>query len=629
VIQRDVIHRDSVGSLDSQALRNAYVRGDLTPERVVAAVYDRIADQGEDHVWISLVPREEALARANALAVQYSGDDPLPPLYGLPFAVKDNIDVAGMATTAAYPRLSTPVAVSAALVDRLVAAGAILVGKTNLDQFATGLNGTRSPYGTPRNPFDAALIPGGSSSGSAVAVSAGLVTFAIGTDTAGSGRVPAAYTNTVGLKPSRGLVSSRGLLPACRSLDCPSVFALTVADGSLVLSIIASYDALDPWSRKLPAPAASPLRTALDGLRIAIPQESDLGFPPGSSAASLYKRFLSMLSEMGADLEPIPMSAFFEAGARLYAGAWVAERFGAVAATAGADTDDIDPVVLDAIEIGRMVAGSQVFADQHRMRELRREIAPLWDRCSALLTPTVITAFTIEEMAADPIGRNAQLGRFTTYGNLLDLAAIALPAGFTAEGLPFGITLAGPAGSDGRLAAIASAMENLIHIPMGATGVVRPASTGPEVGDQSGAVLVAVVGAHLAGMPLNRDLVALGAVLESVTTTAPCYRLFALPNSTPPKPGLLRCAPGDSTGAAVEVEVYWISAPSLGVLLTSVKAPLAIGSLELADGRMVHGFVCEPYALADATDITAFGGWRAYRAAAIAQVADSAMVARS
>lgn len=610
---------EAIGSLDAATLGAGYRQARITPVDVVVEVYDRIARSRDPSIWISLLPRQEALERAQALLDRWPDRAARPGLFGLPFAVKDNIDVAGLATTAACEEFSYVPSVSARLVDRLLGAGALLIGKANLDQFATGLTGTRSPYGTPLNPFDVEQVPGGSSSGSAVAVSIGQVTFAIGTDTAGSGRVPPALTNTVGIKPSRGLVSTAGMVPACRSLDCPSVVALTVADGALVLSAMSGLDPADPWSRDLPAPAATPTGATLAGLRLAVPEEDDLGLEPAGPYEKAYRQTLDLLTSQGVILERVSMAPFFEAGALLYGGAWIAERYAAISRLLAGRQEALHPVVRWVVEPGGSVSGSEVFADQHRLAELQRQVAPLWRRCAALLTPTVPGPVRIEEVLADPVRRNAALGRFTSYTNLLDLAAVALPAAFTYDGLPFGVTLAGPAGSDGRLADLAVALESLTGLPMGATGSARPAAdepaSAPPPAPRPAHTLLAVVGAHLSGMPLHGELRALGATLEARTTTAPTYRLYALADTVPEKPGLLRVDPADPGSAAVEVEVYRIAAPALGQLMTSVPPPLAIGTIELTDGRTVHGFVCEPHALSSARDITEFGGWRRYRSA--------------
>jgi allophanate hydrolase len=607
----------AVHSLDLASLRTGYADGSITPGEVIRAVYDRIERRGPDAAWITVASRESALAAARDLEQRFPAPASRPALYGIPFAVKDNIDAAGLPTTAAYPPLSAVPDASAELVTRLIDAGAILVGKTNLDQLATGLNGTRSPYGTPVNPFDSTRIPGGSSSGSGVVVSAGLVTFAIGTDTAGSGRVPAALNGVVGLKPSRGLVSTTGVLPACPSLDCPSVFALTIADGAAVLAVIAGPDPSDPWSRVFPVPSARPVPRALAGLRLAIPADEDLDFQGDAQYTKAWLQVLTELRAAGVELIPIDLGPFLEAGRMLYGGAWVAERYGAITSLITGLEDALDPAVRAAIEPGRTMDAVRVFADQDRMQMLRRESAQVLGAYDALMTPTVPTAYTVEQVERSPVQLNANLGRYTTFGNLLDLAAVALPAAIAGNGMPFGVTLNGVAGTDGALAAIAASIEDLVDLPMGATGVRRPktASLGrtrrlmPAPLDP---VLVTVVGAHLDGMALNEDLVVLGAELVARTSTAPQYRLFALANTSPPKPGLMRAPEG---GEAIAVEVYRMSVQAVGQLMTTVPSPLGIGTVELADGSTTLGFICEPYALDDGVDITGFGGWRSYVAA--------------
>ncbi|OHV32616.1 MULTISPECIES: allophanate hydrolase [Pseudofrankia] len=482
------------GPLDLQAavLRDAYLSGRLRVIDVVEAVLAAITARGDDGVWIHVADRADLLARAAELDVlrtsligTASGGD-LPPLFGLPFAVKDNIDVAGMPTTAACPGFAYPATAGAPLVDALLAAGAVCVGKTNLDQFATGLSGVRSPYGIPTSPFDPAMIAGGSSSGSGVAVGAGLVTFAIGTDTAGSGRVPAALTNTVGIKPSRGLVSSRGVVPACRSLDCPAVSALSVADGTLVLDVISGFDEHDPWSRRFPPPTPGRVSwsgeddhpadddVADDNATGGAPGLGGLGAPPvrlGIPAAALvaadcddavqavFARALDLLTDLGAELVEIDLAPFLEAGTMLYEGPWLAERYAAVGDFLEEHPDAVHPVVAELLAPGARVSGVDVFTGFERLRTLRRQTEAAWRAADALLLPTVPRTFSVADMLADPIRRNARLGRYTTFVNLLDLAAVAVPAGFAA-GLPYGVSLIGPAGSDARLAAVGAALHD-------------------------------------------------------------------------------------------------------------------------------------------------------------------------
>ncbi|MBX6390087.1 MAG: allophanate hydrolase [Frankia sp.] len=461
--------------LQAASLRAGYLSGWLRVADVVDAVLAAIASRGDDGVWIHLAPRADLLRRAAeldellaaVLADQRRGDPAdqppaaLPPLFGLPFAVKDNIDVAGMPTTAACPRFGYPAAADAFLVERLLAAGAVCVGKTNLDQFATGLSGVRSPYGIPSSPFDPAMISGGSSSGSAVAVAAGLVTFAIGTDTAGSGRVPAALTNTVGLKPSRGLVSARGVVPACRSLDCPSVSALSVADATLVLSVIAGFDEHDPWSRRFPPPgswrpaAAAPPGPAGRPPRLGVPPASLLAADCAPPVLGVFDTARDLLVAAGAEVVEVDLDPFLAAGRLLYDGPWLAERYSAIGPFLQEHPDEVHPVIAELLAPATRISGVEVFTAIDRLRGLRRQTEPTWREIDALLLPTVPRTYSIAEMLADPIRRNARLGRFTTFVNLLDLAAVSVPAGF-ADNLPYGVTLVGPAGTDAQLAALAT-----------------------------------------------------------------------------------------------------------------------------------------------------------------------------
>ncbi|MFC5791338.1 allophanate hydrolase [Agromyces tardus] len=621
-----VRHDDELGSLDIAALELRYRSGELDPMEVVDAVYDRIEGYGGEGVWISLVGRAEARRAAAALGSRPDGR----PLWGIPFAVKDNLDVAGMPTTAACPAFARTPGATATAVRRLLDAGALLIGKTNLDQFATGLNGTRSPYGIPSTPFDARMISGGSSSGSGVAVSAGLVSFALGTDTAGSGRVPAAFTNTVGVKPSRGLVSSAGMLPACRSLDCVSVVALTVDDGTRVLDVMAGHDPSDAWSRALPPTARRAVPADPAGLTFAVPAERDLGL--SEDYRPEWDRALARLEAAGATLVTVDLTPFLRTGAMLYGGPWLAERYGALEDFLGEHPDDVHPAVRAAVSAGPDVTGVDVFRGTHLLRVLRRQAESTLADVSALLVPTSPYTTTIEALLADPVAANAALGRFTTFANLLDLAGVAVPVGLTAAGLPFGVTVLADAGRDAALAAIAASVEQLAAVPLGATGHPRPAApaapvppaSGSGVGARAGTAAgatdaaglpIAVVGAHLEGMPLHPRLLELGATFVSRTTTAPEYRLYALSGTVPPKPGLVRVGEG---GAALEVEVYRLPGESVAAFLAEIGAPLGIGTVRLVDGSELHGFVCEAIAVADAEDITRFGGWRGYLAAATA-----------
>ncbi|MFF0093862.1 allophanate hydrolase [Streptomyces canus] len=537
----------------------------------IRAAYDRIEAVDRPEIWIDLRPREEVEREARTIDERLAKGERLP-LAGRLFAAKGNIDVAGLPTTAGCPSYAYHPEADAPVVAGLRAAGAIVLGTTNLDQFATGLVGTRSPHGAVRNAYDPARVSGGSSSGSAVAVALGIVDFALGTDTAGSGRVPAAFNGIVGLKPTRGLVPTAGVVPACASIDCVTVFARTLPEAEQALSHMATGTAPTLPGRR-PGP-----------WRIAVPAREQLG-ELDEGWAQAYEAAVARLAAAGATLRELDLSPFTDAAAMLYEGAFVAERYTAVGAfvdkaTAAGD-DSLDPTVAGIITRARDLPAHQLYADMDRLAALRtRALAELAD-ADALLLPTAPGHPTLAEVAADPLGANARLGRFTNSTNLFDLAAAAVPAG-EVNGLPFGVMLIGPAYTDERLARIASLLQ-------------------PET-------RLAVVGAHLTGQPLNPQLLALGARLDRTTTTAPVYRLHAL-RTTPPKPGLVHVGEG---GSEIETEVWKMPAAGLGRLLSTLPRPMALGSVRLADGTDVPGFLCEPSALTDAEDITSFGGWRSY-----------------
>lgn len=599
-----------VGSLDLAALAAGYRDGSVTPTGTVRSVLARIEAAGEDHVWISRLPTADVLARAAALEALAADERAALPLFGIPFAVKDNIDATGLPTTAACPDFAYAAAESATAVQRLLDAGAILIGKTNLDQFATGLVGVRSPYGIPRNTFDPLCVPGGSSSGSAVAVAAGLVSFALGTDTAGSGRVPAAFNNIVGLKPTKGLVSTAGVVPACRSLDCVSVFALTVEDAMDVLAVMAAPDPRDAYSRAAP-PAPAALQAPF---RFGVPGADQLRFFGNTEAERLYRAALDRLRELGGVAVTIDYAPFAEAAALLYNGPWVAERTAAVGDFLAAHPGSGLPVIDTIIEGGRTRNAVDAYRALYRLEELRRDTAPVWDAIDVLAVPTTGTIYTIEEMLADPIALNSNLGTYTNFTNLLDLCGIAVPSGFQADGRPAGLTLIAPAFRETAVAAVAAAAHRAAGVAMGATGVPLPPARPVSYGAGK-LVPLFVVGAHLSGHPLNRQLTEAGGRLVAACSTAPRYRLYALPGE-PARPGMLRVADGDVAvgGVAVEGEVWELTPEAFGRFVAGIPRPLCIGSVELADGRTVKGFLCEAADVADAPDISGFGGWRAYRA---------------
>ncbi len=579
--------------------------GAATPEQTVARTFARIRARDDSAIFISLRDEAEVAAEARALASR----DPHLPLYGVPVAVKDNIDAAGLPTTAACPAFAYKPAHDATAVARLRAAGALVIGKTNLDQFATGLVGVRSPYGTPRNTFDAALVPGGSSSGSAVAVAAGLVPLALGTDTAGSGRVPAGLNNIVGLKPSLGLISTRGVVPACRTLDCVSVFALTVDDAWSALAAMAGPDVADPYSRRRPlgAPGALPPR-----VKLGVPRPGQRLFFGDRAFEAAYGAALERLTRLGCEIVEIEIEPFYETARLLYDGPWVAERTIAVGALLASDPDAIHPVTREIVLGGARPSAIDAFTAFYKLEELRRVADAVFTQIDALALPTAPTAYTVAQVLANPIELNSRLGSYTNFVNLLDLCGLALPAAITERGVPFGITLLAPGGQDARLAEIGRVFHADTGLRLGALDVPQPALAPAPATPAAGEAALAVVGAHLSGMPLNRELRDGGGRLLAATTTAPLYRLFALDGAGPARPGLLRV--GAEEGAAIEVEVWALPLASFGAFVDAVPAPLSIGSITLADGNTVKGFLVEAAATEGARDISSFGGWRNFLA---------------
>lgn len=561
---------------------------------------------------------------AQPLAATAAGD-----LSGLLCAVKDNIDVAGLATTAACPAFARMATEDAAVVRRLRAAGALIAGKTNLDQFACGLSGTRSPWGAVPNSFAAQLVCGGSSSGSAFAVASGAVDFALGTDTAGSGRVPAGLNNIVGLKPSRGLISAAGVLPAAQSVDCVSILTRSVALAVRVLRAAMAPDPADPYSRELAlAPAHWPQR-----FRFGLP--SLRAFFGDTQAEQAFDEAIARMQELGGTPVAVDYTPLAQAAELLYGSALLAERYAALRGFFDAHEAQVIEPVRSILARGRGFGAADLVAAQTRLRALGQQAQAMWQRIDVLLLPTAPTHCTIAQMRADPVGRNSRMGVYTNFVNLLDYAALAVPSSLRADGLPFGVTLIAPCGSDFALAALGQRYHHASGLAQGATGLPLPAPealvqppplqagqtplqstqtalapAAPGAAGGPGSARIAVVGAHLSGQPLNAQLTGCGARLVASTRSADCYRLYALPASSPPKPGLLRVAPGQ--GGAVELEVWELPLAHYGAFVAQVPPPLAIGTLLLADGSQVQGFLCEPLALAGAQDITGYGGWRAW-----------------
>ncbi len=590
--------RDGSG-IDITRLHAAYAAG-LAPSDLVAEIHRRIAAANDPGIFIVLIGEASAAAAAAALP---PFDPVAKPLWGVPFAVKDNIDVAGLPTTAACPDYAYTPKTSATVVQRLIDAGAILIGKTNLDQFATGLVGVRTPYPIPRNAIDAKLVPGGSSSGSGVAVARGLVSFALGTDTAGSGRVPAALNNIVGIKPSRGALSVRGVVPACKTLDCVSIFAGTVGDAWRVMEVAAVADPGDPWSRTFTL--GEPAMPAV--VRFGVPNAAGRVFGSKVAEAAFDANVALLPSKpTTVDLEP-----FFAAATLLYEGAWVAERYEAIRDFIEAKPDALHPVTRKIIQGATRLSAADAFAGTYRLAELASAAKGLWNGIDVLVVPSIPDVCTLDDVAADPIGANSRLGTYTNFVNLLDLCALAVPGPFRPDGLPSGVTLIAPAGRDALLAAIAERLHETAGVPLGATGRPVPSAPVRPAANPPGTIALAVVGAHLSGMSLNRELTARGATFVKAVDTEPVYRFYALPGGPPQRPGMARVASG---GAAVATEVWALTPEAFGDFVASVPPPLGIGTVHLADGTSVKGFLCEQVGLAGAEDITRFGGWRGYMA---------------
>lgn len=582
------------------ALRDAYAGG-ARPVDIVAEAFRRLDGVNDPGIFIH-TDREMALAAAKALGDAPDGR----PLWGIPFAVKDNIDVAGMPTTAACPDFAYDAAADAFVVAKLKEAGAICLGKTNLDQFATGLVGVRSPYPIPRNAVDPAIVPGGSSSGSGVVVGHGIVSFALGTDTAGSGRVPAALNNVVGLKPSLGALSASGVVPACRTLDTISIFALTVADAWEAFAAAADYDASDAYARKLPKPILSALPPRP---RIGIPDADSLVTCGDSVQAEDFRATIARLKDTGAEIVALDFEPFYAVARMLYEGAWLAERVAAVGDRLTDAAGTMHPTTRAILTPGLEMSAVDAFNGIYRLQELRRVCEGLLSGLDGLCVPTIPCFVSLAEIAADPIGPNSRLGTYTNFVNLLDMCGIAVPTGPRPDGRPGSVTFLSGAGRDGFCAALAASVEDGA---LGATGWQRPDTGLPlsEIGPDE--LPIAVCGAHMSGLPLNGDLTRLGARFIRACNSAPAYRFYALAGGPPLRPGMVRQETG---GEAIALEIWALPKTSYGAFLADIPAPLGIGRVVLEDGSSVPGFLCEAAAISTARDISHFGGWRAFLAA--------------
>lgn len=589
-------------ALTIAALSGFYESGG-SPQEVVRRVYRRIAEVDDPGIFITLVPQDKALEMAANLPPR---DDRKFPLWGIPFAVKDNIDVAGYPTTAACPDYAYIPAEDAIAVRRAVAAGAIMIGKTNLDQFATGLVGVRSSYPIPRNAIDPGLVPGGSSSGSAVAVAHSIVTFSLGTDTAGSGRVPAALNNIVGLKPSVGMIPATGVIPACRTLDCVSIFALTVDDAWTALNVMAGKDSSDVYSKSVPlrisqAPEPAPV--------IGIPARRDLKFFGDSVQEEAWYAGVRQLERLGANVVAVDFTDFFETAALLYEGPWIAERYAALADVIQKSPEILHPVTRSIIEKAAGFSADALFKAQYRLKALQQSTFSVWSKVSMLAVPTTPASPTLAELAADPVTPNSQCGTYTNFVNLLDLCAIAVPGPFRTDGRAAGLTFIAPSGHDGRLATFGRQFHIACGARLGATEIAIPPErqfrTGPD-----DLIEIVVVGAHLSGMPLNHELTSNGGVFRRAVSTTADYRFYALAGEGIRRPGLTRVANG--TGSEIQTEVWALPPDGFGRFVSGIPAPLSIGTVLLSDGTCPKGFLAEAEGLQGAKDISHLGGWRAF-----------------
>ena len=656
-----VAHAQVPATIDG--LLQAYRSAQLSPSQVIASLWARWHAGGlnsqdcgpdglpacpsADPAWIMRASRDQLqtqldglASRLQALRTQRPGVDPFEalPLYGIPFAVKDNIDVAGLPTTAACAAFAHMPDATAQVVRRLLDAGAIVVGKTNLDQFATGLVGQRSPYGAPSCTFSSAHVSGGSSSGSAVVVARGEVPFALGTDTAGSGRVPAGFNNLVGMKPTPGLVPTHGVVPACKSLDCVSIFSLTVEDAARVLSVIAGPMAGQACFASHTGAHSPGLPEFASALRVGLPAQPK--WFGDADYAQAFDRACAALHDWPEqpDLQtkPVDFSLLWSVASLLYDGPWVAERQAGIADFLQTHGGDLHPVIARVLAAAQDHDAIDAFKGLYALTQWAAQLSDLWTDVDVLMVPTSPTLPTQASVADDPIGRNSQLGTYTNFVNLLGWSAIAVPAGLSQQGLPFGVTFIAPGGRDAALLALATRWQahvRRLHAtqtvrwgegaglghrlpwPMPSSQQSLPAGVTPLKPPSRATMAVAVVGAHLAGMPLHGQLQARQARLLARTHTAPAYRLLALPHTTPPKPALARLTPAElsqGSGARIEIEVYELPQDTVGSFLSLIPPPLGLGSIELEDGRWVHGFICEAAGLQGAQDISHFGGWRAY-----------------
>lgn len=591
-------------------LLSRYQSGDLTPKQHIASLMKEIQQgfhEAKDPAWIAIATEAKIAEQLKHLD-QLLADKTIAnlPLYGVPFAIKDNIDAAGWETTVACPDFAFEPKNNATVVEKLINAGAILVGKTNLDQFATGLVGTRSPFGVVPNTFDPSYVSGGSSSGSASVVARGLACFSLGTDTAGSGRIPAAFNNIVGTKPTPGLVSTEGVFPACKSIDCVSIMTLTAADADIVLNVMKSNEA-DRAQEAQFHPTPKPLHNFIKPIRIGLPISCQ--FLDDGQYQKAFAKAIENAKGLEVEFVAVDIDPFVKAGKLLYDGPWVSERFAVTEDFLRSNPDSFDPSVKQIIESGASYTAAQGFRAIYQLKDLEIEAKKAWAQCDVIMVPSAPNHPTIEDLQNHPIIKNSELGMYTNYVNLMRLCAVAVPAGFTEKGMPFGVTLLAQEGSDNALLKLAAQWQILFGLPLGKSNAKGSLNELGISTPKNDAMEIAVVGAHLQGMPLHSQLTDRRARLIKACKSSKSYKLFALPNTTPPKPGLVKAK---ANGAAIDLEVYEMPIAEVGSFLSLIPAPLGLGSIELEDGSWVKGFICEPYAIDGAKDITDLGGWKPY-----------------
>jgi len=581
------------------ALHAAYADG-VTPDQIVTECFRRIDDVNDAGIFIHRMTIDACLAAAQSLG---DFDAQNKPLWGVPFVIKDNIDAAGAPTTAGCPAFAYDAADDAFVVAQLREAGAILIGKANLDQFATGLVGVRSPYQPPKNAVDPMIVPGGSSSGSAVAVGHGFATFSLGTDTAGSGRVPAALNNIVGLKPSLGALSATGVVPACRTLDTISIFALTVEDAYAAFLVAQAYDEQDSQSKHFSFP---PLSALPPSLKVGIPSSDTIEFFGDAIQSASFYNSIETLKSLGATIVEMDFQPFYDVAQLLYEGSWVAERHAVIEHLLKSDPNSVHPVTTQIVSKAVNFSATDAFRDQYKVADLKRAVEPIMATIDLLCVPTIPTFYSVDDLARDPVQPNSNFGTYTNFVNLLDMCGIAVPTATRSDGRPGNVTLLAGAGKDGFIASIASHIHQKSNVNLGATSCPLTCLPAASVAPAEDEMKVLVCGAHMSGLPLNYQLTDLGARFLKQAQTNDDYTMFSLAGDLPARPGLVRA----NRGRKIEVEIWAIPKTSFGAFISQIPAPLGIGTVTLDDGEQVKGFICENMGLKNATDITHFGGWR-------------------